>query len=93
METHQEINQITWAKTLSIWWSMYWRAFPATLVLGHILGIVGGLMVAKAGRPDLVRPVVTWLALLVTMPVSIWALRVTLSIERKDYCVVTVKSS
>ena len=93
METHQEINQITWAKTLSIWWSMYWRAFPVSLLLGHILGIVGGLMVAESGRPDLVRPVGTWLAWLVTMPVSLWALRVTLSIKRKDYCVVTVKSS
>ena len=43
--------EITWPRSMSIWWLLLWRGAVGGLVIGFILGFIIGLVGALAGWP------------------------------------------
>lgn len=70
---------MTWERTLLIWWSFFWRFIVLSLFLGAILGYLGGIIAASFGRADLSAAVGGVLGWLASIPISIWAIRRTLT--------------
>jgi len=93
MEHNVTTNEITLEKTLSIWWSMVWRAALVSMLVKAVLGFIGIFIVGVTGRPELVGAVGALLDWLWPIPVSIWALKAALSQKHGSYSVVLVKSS
>ena len=71
--------EITWERTLLIWWSFFWRFIVLSLLVGAILGYLGGTIVAFFGRVDLSAAVGGTLGWLASIPISIWAIRKALT--------------
>ena len=43
---------ITWAQSLPVWWSFFWRAFLYSMVFGAIAGGLAGFVVGLQGAPE-----------------------------------------
>jgi hypothetical protein len=80
--------EVTWARTLRIWWSYVWRCGLYGGLLGLLLGFVGGVVVALMGRPDLSALVGGIWGYLGAIPISIIMLR---NILRKRFPEFTVR--
>lgn len=88
------MNEITLEKSLSIWWSMIWRFVLISTLAGALLGFVGGLMVGMiGGSSELSGAVGALLGWLISIPVSMWALKAALSKKHGGYSVALVKPS
>jgi hypothetical protein len=92
MDTNLAMTEITLETALSIWWSMMWRTFILSLVVGFVLGAVGGFIVGAAGHVELAGAVGGLLGWLGGLVVSIFALKVALSKKHGGHSVVLVKS-
>jgi len=73
-----EYLEVTWERTLSIWWSYAWRCVLFSMLLGAFLGICGGFIVGIAGRPDLGAAVGALLGWLGGIVMSFVVLRIVL---------------
>jgi hypothetical protein len=80
--------EVTWERTLSIWWSYVWRCALCSLLLGAFLGLCGGCVVGIAGRPDLGGVVGALLGWLGSIVMSIVVLRIVL---RKTFPEFTIR--
>ncbi|MBI3570676.1 MAG: hypothetical protein HY082_06180 [Gammaproteobacteria bacterium] len=67
--------EITWERTLLIWWSFFWRFIVLSLFAGVVLGYLGGVVVTLFGRADLSATVGAALGWLASIPISIWTIR------------------
>jgi hypothetical protein len=67
--------EVTWGRTMKIWWSYIWRRTLFSALLGLGLGFLGGLTVGLLGRPDLGGAVGFVLGNLGAIPVSFIVLR------------------
>lgn len=92
MDRNVEICEVTLDQTVSIWWSMMWRATLMGMLVGAILGFIGGYIFMAVGRPELAGIIGALLGWLASIPVSIWALRAALSKKHGGYSVALVKS-
>src|SRR5689334_16895675 len=81
------ILEMTWRRTLVVWWALLWRSALFSGVLGAVLGFVGGVVVALRGRPDLSATVGRILGQLASLPVSLIVLRRILRKDFKDFSV------
>ncbi len=72
---------------------MVWRFALVGMPVAFVLGFIGGLIVGAAGRPELGDAVGEFLGWLVSIPVSVWALKAALSKKHGGYSVELVKSS
>lgn len=88
-----EETEITFEKALSTWWSFLWRATLVSLLCSFVLGFIGGFIVGVGGRSDFPADVVVPFAILVSIPVSVWALKAALSKQHGGYSVALVKAS
>ncbi len=86
-----ETRQITFERTLSIWWSLVWRATLVSALVGFILGAIGGLVVALLGYPHQGAVVGGILGSLGSIPASMWALYAALNKSHRGYAVVLVR--
>ncbi len=93
MEHNETINEIDLKKTFSIWWSMVWRSVLGGILVGAIFGFISGFIFGIIGRPELGGITSILLGYLVSIPVTIWALKSALSKKHQGYSVVLVKSS
>lgn len=82
-----EKPEITWERTLLIWWNFFWRFIIFSLFAGVILGYLGGTIVAFFGRVDLSAAVGGTLGWLASIPISIWAIRKTLTKTYRGFSV------
>lgn len=87
-----ETPDMTWERVLLVWWSFFWRFTLFSLIAGAALGLIGGLIVGMLGRPDLGRSVGTALGWLVSIPVSIWAIRKSLAKSYPGFAVTFQKT-
>ena len=92
MNANLAMTDITLETALSIWWSMMWRTFLLSLVVGFVLGGLGGFVVGAAGQPELAGAVGGLLGWLAGLVVNIFALKVALSKKHGGHSVVLVKS-
>ena len=44
---------LSWERTLKVWWAFTWRTFVGSILLGAVLGGLAGFMVGIAGHPEL----------------------------------------
>jgi hypothetical protein len=85
--TDGNILELTWRRTLVVWWALLWRSVLFSGLLGAVLGFVGGTVVALRGRPDLSATVGRILGQLGTLPISLVVLRVLLRKAFKEFSV------
>ena len=80
-------------RLLSIWWSFMWRAVVGGLLIGLVLGFIGGLLALLFGQPQIgpaVGGLMDWVG---SIPVSVWALKASLSKKRAKYKIVLLGNS
>ena len=74
---------LPWGRVLAIWWAMIWRAFIVSAIVGAVAGgIAGGLYVIMGGSPSHSNTIGALAGYVVSIPISMWALRAGL---RKQY--------
>jgi len=72
-------SEITFQRSLSIWWSFVWRSVLVSIVLGAFLGFIGAVVAVLLGRPQLGSRLGGLLGWLGSIPGSIWALKEALA--------------
>lgn len=88
-----EETEIIFEKAMSIWWSFLWRSIIASLLCAFALRFIGGFIVGVGDRSDFPSDVVIPFAILVSIPVCVWALKAALSKQHGGYSVALVKAS
>lgn len=83
---------VSWANTMPVWWSFYWRATVFGLLAGGLLGAVGGFVVAMIGRPDLAGTAGAVAGYAVGIPISMWCMKEVLGKTYKDFSVCLVRN-
>ena len=86
-----EYLEVTWERTLSIWWSYAWRCVLFSMLLGAFLGFCGGFIVGIAGRPDLGAAVGALLGWLGGIVMSFVVLRIVLRKSFTEFSIRLVK--
>ena len=86
-----ETRAITFERTVSIWWSLAWRAALGGALAGFVMSALGWLTVSLLGFPQLGALVGGVLAVLAFLPVSMWALYAALNKSHRSYAVVLVR--
>ena len=84
--------EVTWSRTLQVWWSYAWRCVLLSMLLGIVLGAIGGFIVGILGRPQLGGIVGAVLGYLGWIPVSIVMLKVILKKKFKTFSIELVSS-
>ena len=71
--------EVTWDRTLKVWWSLAWRAvlfgFLGGFVIGFVVGFLGGLVGAEK---QVVMLLYKMAALIAFIPIGIWVVKVVL---------------
>ena len=80
------MGTVDYKKVLSIWWSFYWRGILVILPVAFVIGVIFGIIAAFAG--DGFNTVGGVLAVLASIPISLWALKTALS---KPHCGDSIK--
>ena len=83
--------EVTYKNTLPVWWSYIWRVTLASIILGVIIGFITGFIVGFLGKPELGGPVGGISGYITSIPVSIWAMKMILDKEYKNFSVVLVE--
>jgi hypothetical protein len=91
MDTSSDFLDVTFERTIAIWWSFSWRAVVFSVPLGAFLGLVGGLIVGGAGHPELGGAVGALLGWCASIPVSIAVLRMVLRKQFSGFAIKFVK--
>jgi hypothetical protein len=84
--------EVTFGRTVTVWWSLVWRTFVFSALLGAVLGFVGGIIVSVAGHPELGGAVGALLGWLGSIPVTIAVLRIVLRKQFGDFAIKLVKA-
>jgi len=85
--------EVTWKKTLRVWWSYVWRCMIFSMILGAILGFIGGVVVAMMGKPEMGGIVGGVLGYIGTIPVSIYVLKKILDKKYKSFSVALISEA
>lgn len=85
--------QVTWANAIYVWWSFVWRCVLFGGIAGALLGGIGGAVAALIGRGELAGTVGGILGYLISIPVSVWALKTVLSMQYKNFSVALVRQT
>lgn len=88
MDTSPHFLEVTFERTITVWWSFIWRTAVFSMLLGAFLGLSGGIVVGIAGHGELGGAVGALLGWLGSIPVSIAVLRIVL---RKQFNGFTIK--
>src|SRR5438128_1565209 len=86
------ILQIDFKRSLSVWWSLVWRATLAGAVAGFLLGAIAGVSAALLRHPELSGVAGSWAGMLVSIPVSMWALFAALRKKHAGFTIAFVRS-
>ncbi|MEX1024114.1 MAG: hypothetical protein WD226_03465 [Planctomycetota bacterium] len=83
--------EVTWGRTLIVWWSFVWRADVFSAIVGMVLGFVGGVVVVLMGKSEWGALVGAVLGYLGSIPVSICVMKIILEKRFNKFTVVLVK--
>lgn len=74
--------EITWERTLRIWWAFFWRSMIAMVVAmgcGYVMGFIVGFVLALLGASkELIVLVVTPLGFMIGACISVFPLKMIL---------------
>ena len=83
----------TWWMATKVWWSFAWRGFLLTLGVAMVGGaIVGVVMGLRGFSPDEIQHYSRYVGMIVSIPCSIWAMKMVLKKLSRDYSDVTVEA-
>lgn len=86
-----QTSEITLQQTVSIWWSLVWRATLVGVLVGFVLGALAGVALGLAGYPHEAGIAGALLGWLGSIPVSMWALYAALKKPHGGYSVALVR--
>ena len=76
---------VTWKRTLIIWWSLAWRSTLFGAIAGSVAGAIVGFILGYVGRGDLASIGGGIAGYLVAFPITIWILKNILSKQFKEF--------
>jgi hypothetical protein len=83
--------EVTWGRTIKVWWSMVWRAALFAGIGGGLLGFVLGFIMGMAGASqELIGTVCFWVGVLFGIPIGIWVVRAVLKKSWSDFRIALV---
>ena len=83
----------TWWMATKVWWSFAWRGFLLTIGVAMVGGaIVGVVMGLRGFSPDEIQHYSRYVGMIVSIPCSIWAMKMVLKKLSRDYSDVTVEA-
>lgn len=85
--------EVTWLRAAMVWWSIFWRSFVIAVAAATVAGFAIGVVLAATGRSDLVE---TWgrvIGVVVAVPAGIWAVRIVLRKEYRQFRIALVPSA
>jgi hypothetical protein len=92
MDMSPEFLEVTFGRTITVWWSFVWRTFVFSALMGALLGFGGGIVVGAAGHPELGGAVGALLGWLGSIPVTIAVLRIVLRKQFGSFAIKLVKA-
>ena len=88
-----EPTRITLEQAISIWWSILWRMSVFGPLVGAVIGFVFGFILSFMGvNTEVIEAVVILSAVVFSIPLGIWTIKVALSKRHAGYSVVLVKA-
>lgn len=84
---------ITWGKTISVWWSAAWRGVLYGFIGGFVLGFIGGFAAALTHTPDKAAIYGMIGGYIAAIPASILALKQALSKHLASLVAIANKAS
>ena len=85
--------QITWGRTLRIWWSFIWRYILCTLIFEAILIFLATFSLMAVGRTDLSQFVYSVIGIIAAIPFSIIVLNKILQKQFKEFSIGLVSNA
>jgi hypothetical protein len=83
--------EVTWARAAKVWWSFMWRTVIFAAFAGGLLGfVVGAILGAGGASNQTITGTVTWLGLLIGIPIGIWVTRMVLRKSWSDFRIALV---
>ena len=78
--------EITWGRSLKVWWSMVWRLVIFGAVAGLIVGIIVGIVGAIIGIDQGVAQLISGLGgALISLPIGVWVVKIILGKNFSDF--------
>ena len=77
--------EVTWKRTLVIWWSIAWRGILFGAIAGAVVGAIVGFILGFLGRVDLASIGGGIAGYIVAIPISIWVLKIVLSKKFSEF--------
>lgn len=75
--------EVTWGRTLKVWWSLVWRMLVFSMVAGFVAGaIIGGIGAGMGANAQSLSSLGSIAGMVVSLPVGMWVVR---SILRKSW--------
>ncbi len=93
--TWSDALEVTWIRTLKIWWSYIWRCSVFTLFLSALFGFIGAILLSSMGKHELIATFTSILGTLLSIPVSMIVLKIILQKEFKEFsiCLISKEST
>ena len=85
--------EVTWLRTIKVWWSMVWRFIAVSTLAGIAISIVVGFGAGLLGFSDKAPAFSQALGIITGIPIGIWAVKVVLKMEYADFRVALLPSS
>jgi hypothetical protein len=79
--------EVTWKRSLAVWWSLMWRLVLASAAAGFVLGALAALLLLLSGRQELAGSVAGTVGYLAAVPASLWAVRRVLRLEFREFAI------
>ena len=89
-DSNMERVEVTWKKTVIVWWSYVWRCTVFGAILGFVLGFIGGLVASMLGQGEASAMVGFVLGYLGGIPVSIYVMKKILEKQYAGWSVALV---
>ena len=80
------VLEVTWERSLKVWWALFWRATVWGALAGAFLGFIGGMIVVVTGKGDgtTVGTILGWLG---SIPVSMFVVHHILRKSFKEFSI------
>ncbi len=84
--TEVEFVQVTWMRTLKVWWSLLWRGFLSWLLSSAIIGSILVIFMELANaEPEIIKTVCVIVGYVVLIPVGIVVINLVLKTRYSDF--------
>ncbi len=87
-----KLVEVTWQRTLKVWWSIFWRSIVYGMMAGLIIGFLGGFILKTLGLSfQENKPIFDLLGMVAGVLIQIGIIKYVLSKKYQNFRVALVK--